>query len=265
VTLAETQALLHAAVTGEGGLSPALRRCLAKSAGLEPEERVAIHAGMYRARVADALREDYPKLAVLAGEEGFAALADAYVRAHPSRHPDLGRIGAELPAFLRRRPAPARADLAELAALEWARAEVFLEAEAVPLGREALAALPPAAFAGARLGLVPALRVLALGHDVLDLWRRLEDGAPAGPPTRAPTPAAVWRARGEVFHARLGPEEAGALACAVEGEPLASVCAPFSRRADAAEAALAAILSWVDEGWIAAVRVDEVTTSAGAR
>jgi hypothetical protein len=265
VTLAEAQALLFGAVTGEGDPAGELRRRIAGSAELGPEERVAIHARMYRARVADALRDDFPKLAALVGAERFGALSEAYARAHPSRHPDLGRMGRWLPAFLRARPAAARRDLADLAALEWARAEVFLEADVRPVGREAIAALPPAGYAAARLRLVPALRLVALEHDVADLWRRLEDGAPPPPPAPARTALAVWRSGWEVFHARLDLHEAAALERAALGDPLASVCAPFSGRDDPGEAALAALASWLDEGWVASVERGGVTRSARAR
>jgi hypothetical protein len=253
VSLARTQALFSGLVTGAGAPAGAAGRILAGSPHLPAADRLAVYAGMYRARLAEALREDHPKLAALIGEERFGALADAYALAHPSDHHDLGRFGRHLAGFLRRSPAPDRPDLADLAALEWARAEVHLEADAEPSRRGALAALGPESFASARLALVPALRLLSLEHDAASLWRRLEDGAPPGPPAPSPTAVAVWRAGFEVFHARLDPDEAEALARAASGEPLAAVCAAFERREDPAGAAFAALGSWLDEGWVASV------------
>ncbi len=194
-----------------------------------------------------------PKLAALLGDERFLALAEAYAREHPSDRPDLGQFGRHLPAFLLRFPARERADLADLAALEWARSEVFFEAPALPVSRDALAVLRPDSFLDARLQLVPALRVLALDHDAATLWRRLEDGEQADAPIANPSAVVVWREGFEVFHGRIELDEARALEAARAGDPLASVCAEFGLREDPADAAFAAFASWFDEGWIAAI------------
>jgi len=253
VTLAETQAAFHALATRADGAPRAAEDFLVGTPELSARERIGVYADMYLWRLTDALREDYPKVAALLGDERFLALAGAYAREHPSDRPDLGQFGRHLPAFLRRFPAPERADLADLAALEWARAEVFFRAAATPVAREALAALAPAAFLGARLELVPALRVLALAHDATALWRRLEDDQPADGPVASATAVVVWRDGFEVFHGRIALDEARALEAAGAGAPMASVCAAFGQREDPAAAAFAALGSWFDEGWIAAL------------
>jgi YD repeat-containing protein len=237
---------------------------LVGSPELPADERIGVYADMYLWRLTDALREDYPKLAALLGEERFRALAEAYAREIPSDRPDLGQFGRHLPAFLGRSPAQERADLADLAALEWARAEVFFEAPATPVARDSLAALAPDTFLNARLELIPALRVLALGHDAATLWRRIEDDEPADAPIADPTVVAVWRAGFEVFHGRIELDEARALEAARAGEPLASVCAAFGEREDPAAAAFAALASWFDEGWIAAISTDAVPASSAS-
>jgi hypothetical protein len=254
MTLSETQALFHAAVTrAEGDRSPDIQRCFAGSTELTAAERVEIYADMYLWRLVDALREDYPKLATLLGDERFYALAEAYVREHPPAHHDLSRLGVNLAAFLRAHPDPGRPDLADLAALEWARSEVFFEAEVVPARQDALAALSPAEFLAARLRLVPALRVLAVEHDAVGRWRALEHGEPIPPPAPGIHAIAVWRRVFEVFHTALELDEATALEGAAAGDPLSRVCAAFVGREDAAAAAFAAIASWFAEAWIATV------------
>ncbi len=252
MTLAETQAAFHALATRAAVLPAAAEDLLAGSSELPAAERIGIYADMYLWRLADALREDYPKLAALLGDERFLALAEAYAREHPSDRPDLGQFGRHLPSFLRRFPATERADLADLAALEWARSEVFFEKPATPIARDAFAALGQDGFLCARLELVPALRVLVLDHDAAGLWRRLEEGDP-GAAVASTTAVAVWRAGFEVFHAPVQIDEARAIEIARAGEPLPHVCAAFQHREDPAGAAFAALVSWLDEGWIAAI------------
>src|SRR5229473_831951 len=179
VNLVETQRLFWEALRGE---SRDVEACFLGTPDLGAAERVRIYSDMFVWRQVDALREDFPEVAARLGEDGFFRLARAYVLAHPSEHPDLGRV-------------------------EWARSEVFLEADRAPL--ETLA-LDPDRFAQARLRLIPALRLS--GN------------------------TAVWRAGFEVFDVQLEAVEAQALRLALEGEPLGEICGAFGEPAPAFEA-----------------------------
>jgi hypothetical protein len=251
MTLAEIQAAFHALATRAGNAPLAAEDFLVGSPDLGAAERIGIYADMYLWRLTDALREDYPKLAALLGDERFLALAESYARERPSDRPDLGQFGRHLPSFLRRLAPAERPDLADLAALEWARSEVFFEAASGKVGRDALAGLDPDAFLGARLQLTAALRLLVLEHDVAGVWRQLEDGEPAGAPTADATAVVVWRCGFDVFHARVDLDEARAIEAALAGAPLPRICGAFARRQDPATAAFTALSSWLDEGWIA--------------
>ena len=201
-------------------------------------ERVAIYARMVLHRQIDALRETFPKVVAALGDEAFFETAEAYVRAHPSEHPDLGQLGRKFAAFLD------RGDLRDLAALEWARAEVFEAAFAEPLTGEQFGALArdPGVFMLHRLRLVPALRLLALEHDVDQLW----DGTARSCLPR-PNHVVVWRTGFEVFHARLNDDEVRALRLALVGAAVGDVCAAFTEPQRAFEA----LQSWLGEGFIA--------------
>lgn len=215
---------------------------------LGAEERIRIYANMFIWRQIDALRDDFPKLATLLGDEGFYQMAEQYLAAHPSTHPSLSRLGDELPAWLDRQPGP-RPDLADLARLELARNQVFEEAEVELAGpdllRESAEAVPEL-----RLALAPAVRLLSLGSDVSEVWKHIEDGLPAPPPSPGRAHLAVWRKGYDVFHARIEADEAKALRVLQEGRPLGVVCEAFSDRPDAVEAAFRAVTSWFVEGWI---------------
>jgi len=251
MTLAETQALFHEALTRPEAVDPArITACFAGTDELPALDRVAIYQDMYRWRLVDALRETFPKLALALGDERFAPLAGAYLRRHPSEHHDIARVGRELAAFLRAFPDPGRPDLGDLAELEWARQEAFFAAAAPPAGPEVLAGLAPEAFARTSLSLAPSLRLVRLDHAATALWRDLEDGRAPAPPAPGPAAVAVWRPAHEVVHAALPLDEAEALRLALLGRPLAAVCEPFAGRGDQAEGAHAALSSWLEEGWI---------------
>jgi hypothetical protein len=166
----------------------------------------------------------------------------------------VGLLGRHLAAFLGRHPDPERPDLADLAALEWARQEAFFAPPVAPVGAEALAGLDAGGAARTGLALAPSLRLLQLDHAAPELWRRLEDGQPPDPPAPGATAVAVWRSGFEVVHASLPPGEAAALAEALRGAPLASICAAFEGQEDPAAAAHAALSSWLVEGWVVGTR-----------
>lgn len=251
--LAQAQALFQALVTGEATAGARPGDVLRTLPGLGADGRLGIYADMYAARLAEALRADFPKLARALGEERFQAMARAYARGRPSRHHDLGRFGCDLAAWLRAGGAvQPRPGLDDLAALEWARAEVLVEADLEPVGWEALSRLPPKAFAVAALELVPAMRLVHLRRDAAALWSALEREEPVGEPDPTPGLVVVWRRDLQVFHALLPPDEAMALERAWAGECLNAVCACFEGDAPA-EAAFAALASWLDEGWVAGV------------
>src|SRR6185312_12673430 len=88
------------------------------SEALRPAGGMQIYANMFVWRQVDSLAEDFPKLAALTGDD-FGSLCQAYVAAHPSQHHSLARLGSSLPGYLAAR-SELRADLSDMAALEWA-------------------------------------------------------------------------------------------------------------------------------------------------
>lgn len=245
VALAEALDVLWAGVSGDAETGR-LEAAFLPAPGLSGAERVGIYASMVFWRQVEALREELPMLAASFDEHAFAELSRDYLVEHPSASPDIGRLGRAMEAFLRGRGLPA---LADLAALEWARSEVFGEAEVAP---SRSLELGPEQFAGARLTLVPSLRLLSLGTDAARRWRALDAGAEVAE-AGGPCEVAVWRSALEAVHTTLAPDEAAALRQVRAGGTLAEACEWFGGREDPAAAAFEAIASWLHEGWIASV------------
>jgi hypothetical protein len=227
-------------------------------ARLSAGARLAVYARMYCARLVDALREDYPRLAALLGVELFGDVAHAYVDAHPSTHPSLRWFGRDFGDFLARDDRegvpPFAADLARL---EWARLGVFDAPDGDALALAALRSLAPEAWPTLRLRLGPAVDVLALEWPVHRVWEAA--GAAAESPSATFEPSAthlrVWRQGDRVFQSVMDETERVALASVGAGETFAELCARVAAVAGADAAASTAgalVLRWLEDGILAA-------------
>src|SRR5439155_1691161 len=167
-------------------------------------------AGMYFWRLVDALREDFPKLATVLGDGGFADLVRGYIRAHPSTAPSIRHLGRALPDFL---AGYQPAYLADLARLEWTRLQVFDAPDETPLTAGDLRRIAVEEWPGLRFTLVAACARLVTASPVRrDGGPRRRPhpphgrGRPRGPRgvlrplrparLRAPSPHAAGRGRG---------------------------------------------------------------------
>jgi len=177
-------------------------------------ERLDVYANMYFFRILDVLRGDYPKVLAVIGDDAFHNLTTDYLQAHPSRHPSLRFVGAALPAFLRAHAlSEARPWLHELAALEWARVDVFDRADTATLTEAAVHAVSADDFGSIALAPIAALELLPTAFAVGETWRDVEDERSPTPPRAAPDGQAllVWRRGITVYHRVASPFEHQAL------------------------------------------------------
>ena len=200
------------ALVRDGRATPAaLDEMIAGDERLPASERLDIYANMYFFRLLDCLREDFPRLAAALGEDRFHNLATDYLLAHPSEHPSLRYLGRRLPEFLAGHAlAMDSACLADLARLEWTRADLFDAADARTLTRDDLARPAQESAGDLPLRAVPAFRLLRLDHDAPRLWRELREqaGSVTGEVAGGETADATWGA-GAANAARLGDDPGG--------------------------------------------------------
>jgi hypothetical protein len=128
------------------------------SGALPVRDALSIYRNAYWIRQYEVLRELFPRVERHRGAVGFRELTRRYLHEHPSIHPELERIGARLPDFMRGGP-PELAAAASIAAYEQALIESFLAADSVTAS---LADVRPEAFAFARMELAPSVRVVEL-------------------------------------------------------------------------------------------------------
>jgi hypothetical protein len=217
----------------------------------------------YAARLVEALRDNHEVLARALGDEGFDALARAYLSAHPSTTPSIRWFGHRLAEFMAASvdadhglvPHPAFVDLARM---DWALRTSFDAADAPVLDRAALAGIAPPDWPALRFTLHPAVQRIALDWAVEPAWRVLREADPeAGDEPALPAPEAAphtllaWRQGLETLWRSLPDDEAVLLQALADGADFATLCAHAADVVDeqAAPAHVAGLLArWLDDG-----------------
>jgi hypothetical protein len=254
-SLASQQAALMALITGRdlGAITPDAATLIAGDARASADERLHVYFHMYRARIGESLESQFPRLARWLGAEDFGELAAAYIADEPSRHPSLRYIGERLPAWLsaRRSDAPT---LAGLAALEWARADVFDLVDEPPLTLDAIRQWPVDRFAELPLQLMTAHHLVTVAAGTARLWDSLGpdvasstdlDASPEGETDSL----LVWREGTVVYHRLVDAAERAALDLAAHGTHFGVVCESLLATHDE-EAGVAQAYAWIST-WLA--------------
>ncbi|MCB1914157.1 MAG: putative DNA-binding domain-containing protein [Rhodocyclaceae bacterium] len=243
--LIELQRQMRQAIT-HGASPPALARC----------DGLAVYRHAWRSRMVEALRNNYPVIHRVLGDDAFSQLADAYLDEHPSHFRSIRWFGDRLAEFVLAQPEfvphPAVADMARF---EWALSLAFDGADGRPLGVRALAGLAPEQWAALRFALQPTCRVLALEWSVAPVWRELATAE--DPDHQAPMPepldhsVLVWRQGLQPRWRSLDALEAGLLEAIRNGLNFAGLCALAGEvvgEDDAAAAVVQYVRQWlVDE------------------
>jgi hypothetical protein len=151
---------------GASSVAPGIR-----ADGISPATRL----GFYRTNVFEnyrkALSATFTATEQVVGSGFFGALAEEYIRRHPSRSGDVGQHGVQFPEFLgRHRCSRELPYLADLARLEWCVDESFNEANADPLDLQRLAAVPEEQCERLRFQLAPSCRLLSSRFPINRIW-----------------------------------------------------------------------------------------------
>lgn len=227
----------------------------------QARRRLHIYRHAYRARLAQALAENFPMLARLVGDEWWRRLAGAYLDAHPARHYSIRWFGEHLPDWLEAAGlfecGPALADLARI---EWALGLAFEAHDDAPLSSEALGRVPPEQWPDLCFRFSRSLLRLSLHHRIGPTFHALRENVERAP---APEPGAgdwlVWRKDRRPHFRSVDPEESMLLDLAFQGEPFSAWCEAAAARfgaSDAAARAVGHLQRWLGDGIVIAFDVD---------
>ncbi|MAM60938.1 DNA-binding domain-containing protein [Maritimibacter sp. UBA3975] len=191
--------------------------------GQPPGRRFDVYRNNVMSSLVQAMRDGFPVVRRLVGEEFFAAMAGAFVRTHPPDSPVLFTYGTAFPAFLENFP-PARSlpYLPDIARLELALRRAYHAADCVAVAPDALNRPD---IDDARLTLAPAVAVLSSPYPIHAIWRiNMDPDAPK--PTSGAQSVLITRADWDPLAEPIPATEArffNALGTATLAEAAASV------------------------------------------
>lgn len=168
-------AVLQAPLSVPDGIRPDVRSTR--------ERRFGVYRNNVKASLAAVLAARFPVVARLVGGEFFTAMALVFIEQHPPRSPVLAEYGAAFASFLEGfDPAADLPYLPDIARLEWSRHVAFHSADAGAADIGRLAELPPEALGSVRLGLHPAMAVIASPWPIVSVWTtNTHDATPEAP------------------------------------------------------------------------------------
>lgn len=275
--LAELQRRLSRLIAAPTAADESVRRdreAEARALGIVGDERLdaagraGIYAGMWFARIHDAVAEDYPATRRALGAEAFARMLRGYLAAHPPHDPSLRHAGDRLAAYLAGRCEDGLpAWLAEMASLEHAITLAFDARDEDTLAEETLASLAPERWPSLEMRFVSSLVVLRPLHPVDVLRERLLADEPLDDLPPPPAALLTWRQEERVFHRRADGFEASLLdeARGAGGMSFEALCETAASRVeavgpgsagrgtpdDAAAAVLGRLKVWLRDGLLA--------------
>lgn len=228
----------------------------------DASRRLGVYVNGYRARLFEALGNDFPGLRSLAGEESFEPLCRACIEANPSTHYNLRWYGAVLAGFLRgQAPWQAQPALAAMAELEWRLGLAFDAVDEHVVDVAEMASIAAATWAGLRMRVQASLQRQTLLWNVNLLRRAVDLGEPP-PALESCEPArhwVAWRMGVSVHHRSMQDDEAAALDAVAADATFAQVCERLCEwhALDAVAMRAAMMLRrWIEDHWVSALLTD---------
>jgi hypothetical protein len=158
----------------------------------QPNKRFAVYRNNVVASLINALRTRFPATERIVGQEFFAAMAHAFVTAHPPRSKILHTYGDGFGDFIAAfEPAAELTYLPDIAHLEAARTRAYHAADAEPLTAIAFHDIDPELVGSMRVTLHPSLQIVCSCHAIVTIWSMNTGECPLGPIDDAQTEDAL--------------------------------------------------------------------------
>lgn len=224
--------------------------------------RLDIYYQAYRIRLEDALRDNFPAVHFVLGDDHFSALSAAYFAWRRPVTFSLRDVGDALVEYLSaNEPYSEQPVLADLARFEWALRYAYDAADARHLDLGDLRAVAPEQWPNLSFKLHPSVRLLALRCNAVEVWQAFSASQDLPTPRcgEADVIWAVWRRDLRTYFRSLNPQQAWLANRLADGAEFVEICAGMETlcATDAAATVAGYLNKFIDDGWLSALSVQE--------
>ena len=192
------------------------------------QQRLDIYHEAYRLRLLDALKNDYPAVELLLGEDEFAKAMTGYIKQYPSQHPSLRWMGKHVAQFLQ-----AHFDwqkyvyVAELADFEWAQIMAFDAEDSAIETLDDVRKLDGSQWLELRLNFQPSVKMLSYYSNAPQLWDSLinTQAAPETQTNKETQDWLIWRNDLQIMYRPIDSTEKWCVESFAQDKNFSEVCA----------------------------------------
>jgi hypothetical protein len=217
----------------------------------------------YRSRLIEVMRNEHELLHAYLGDDSFDEMANAFISAHPSTHPNLRWFSGELPGFLARtEPFCDHPVIRELAELEKALNDAFDAPDGPVLALENMASIAPESWSHLAFQPHGSATRLDFRTNAVAIWMALKNDEvpPAADVSSDVSRILIWRQDVTPMFRELAAEEAmmwDEAAAGVRFGVLCEMLATYDNPDNAAARGAGYLHGWITSGALATVSIDE--------
>lgn len=191
------------------------------------ETRLEIYREGYALRLLEALRNDYPVLSKLMGDDRFDLLGRDYIQAHPSHFRSIRWFGSTLADFMHLKTLFTELPwLIEMTHFEWLLTEAFDAADSHEMTLDEMGLIPFESWPEMRFSLHPSLRKIHLSWNTVPMWNAIKDENECPEPQKSDAPVCwiIWRKNYDMHFCSLTADEAFVIDAMLAGENFSAIC-----------------------------------------
>ena len=226
-----------------------------------PAEQLKVYQNAYKFRLYNVTYDEYPALKQYLGAESFKRLLDDFVKHTVSRHFNIGRYAALLPAFLEKHDIGQDIRAREICLFEKTISELYDPEETEPLTPEKLAGLTPESLALSQLKPRKALEIFAFSYRINEYYLRVKENddeeSAVTPPALGDSYVAIFRHDDKVWRLDLDKTEYALLQKLFSGEKIGAALEATQKEFSLTDEETAPFISekfgrWMRNGLLAA-------------
>jgi hypothetical protein len=218
-------------------------------------ERLAVYADAYEARLIEVLEKTFPALKRYSGEEIFYEWCSEYLYLYPSVFYSVSKIGHCLSIFLKDKNLPLQS---EIAALEWAINVAVDAANALPVTKKSLEAIPQEKWGDLILTCHPSLQTVVFNYNTIAVYEALMKDSDLPEIKVFANACRVWRKDIQIYYLTINTAENIFLDSIAAQRTFGEICEKLAEQMSEDEVvnyAIGQILTWLQDELITGIKV----------